>query len=471
MATSKARAALAVSLVALAAVLGLVFIASGSLDPTLAPVGSGGREAAVALLFAFAAPAFVGTIRFVAPTWVAWLAGGLSAVLAVALWALVAAGLSPLAWSLYGGLHVLRGAESFSDLGWVLRWLDCSGCAEQNPNYGSTLLLLKAPLGWILTASHQAALGVIGILAMSAALVWLALRSAPVGRLVLLAVSFSGAWLLLLDRANLDEFAILVPVLAVLLLRRWDRLWTWWVVAGLVFVLGTWKYYPFALGLLLLPALRLRRGWTVVGAYAVAAAVFMLTSWESFRRSADTYATFTVVEDFPAVGRIPIVVRMVGGMSPLPTSVAVIVLGLLVLAVAWWGWCTARACSTSPTGSFRQSDAVLALAGSGAFLASCFVGGFGFAYKVAFLLLSVPMLARLTLSGSRIVLYSGLVMAVLIVIPHVVNYRILTASLASLIVGSFALGLALAATWRVVRPVSGSRDAWLPESTPHTEAR
>ena len=103
--------------------------------------------------------------------------------------------------------------------------------------------------------------------------------------------------------------------------------------------------------------------------------------------------------------------------------------------------------------------------------ASCFVGGFGFAYKVAFLLLCVPLIARLAASGGRMALYAGLVMSILTVLPLVVNYRILTASLASLIVGAFALGLALGAVARVLPRLSASPGAWLPEPTRRTASR
>jgi hypothetical protein len=48
-------------------------------------------------------------------------------------------------------------------------------------------------------------------------------------------------------------------VASVILVRRWDQLWAWFIAAGLIWIVGTWKYYPFALGLMLLSG-----GWMIL---------------------------------------------------------------------------------------------------------------------------------------------------------------------------------------------------------------
>ena len=58
---------------------------------------------------------------------------------------------------------------------------------------------------------------------------------------------------LLLERGNLDAVVLWSAVAAVILVRRWNSLWAWSIAAALIWVMGTWKYYPFAMGLMLLP--------------------------------------------------------------------------------------------------------------------------------------------------------------------------------------------------------------------------
>ena len=86
-----------------------------------------------------------------------------------------------------------------------------------------------------------------------------------------------GPWLLLLERGNIDAVILWAAVVSAFLVSKiglkggsgWRVLWPWVVGAMLIWIVGTWKYYPFALGLMLLPALRIRRGWIVVVGFAV----------------------------------------------------------------------------------------------------------------------------------------------------------------------------------------------------------
>lgn len=375
-----------------------------------------------------------------APGWLPYLIGLISFTIPVGLWALVHSGRDSLAWSTYGGLQVLRAKWEFADLFQVLRWVDCSGCTEFDANYGPGLPWMHHLTFGVDLVPVTAMLAIALIIVMSLAIGWLASQSGPLGGGLLLVSTFGGAWILLLDRANLDALAILLPIAAALALRRWNNYWSWSLVALAIWILGTWKFYPFALGIMLIPVLRLRRGWIILTGFIVASGGFMLANWQEFRRTSGVYDTFVIVTDFPALGRTAITARLVSAGSLIPNErIASVIVVIMCLAALAWGLAIGR--TISPTRNWIA--AMLAASGSTLFLLTILVAGFGFQYKAAFLLLCAPMLGVLAILKNRAALYTGLVCAALIAIACVIGYSILLTSISGLVAGSILLGISL----------------------------
>jgi len=406
---------------------------------------SGGRPAAFALVIIAVLPLFITEIRIRRLRWIPPIVGVVSFTLAFLLWFLVTAGKSAAAWSLYGGLQVLRAREPFNDLAWVVRSISCGGCTTQNTNYGPGI-------AWVNTWSFQTLhswmtpfLGVAFLIALSASLIWLMNNSDSLAWPVLTIAGISSSWLLLLDRGNLDALVYLLPIGAVIVLRRRQNLWIWTALAALIWILGTWKYYPFALGILLVPLIFIRRGWVVFSAYIAATLGFLLCYRGSILSSTKGNNNATVIFDFPATGRLPIVARLVHTSSLnhfalLPNLLLVI----LAVAAGAWGWCFTRELPTKQDFHF-----LLAGAGSSVFLVSTFVTGFGFAYKNAFLLLLLPLLGLAMRKRSHAVLYASVAIMLLIAVSLVDAYSILLVSLAGLIASSFGCGAGLAGILRM----------------------
>jgi hypothetical protein len=97
---------------------------------------------------------------------------------------------------------------------------------------------------------------------------------------------------------------------------------------------------------------------------------------------------------------------------------------------------------------------MLAAAGAALFLASVVVGGFGWGYKAAFLLLGVPLVAETTASRRRLVAGSALVALIFTGIASVVVWNTVMATLAGTVAASFMLG---AGSFFVVRCVIRTR--------------
>ena len=428
-------------------ILAIVLLAAGGFIATSSTEGSGGRPAIFVLALVAVFPLFISTLTLRSPRWLPWLIGAISITLPVLLWFLVSSGRNETAWSVYGGLQVLRAGETFNDLAVVIRDFDCGGCAALDANYGPGLTWLKPLTFGIPISGLTTALGLVLILIMSLALAWLARNSKPLGAIALLVASVGSAWLLLLDRANLDALVFLLPIVAVLLIR-WRNTWfVWAAIAALIWILGTWKYYPFGLGILLLPALKLKRGWIILLVFLIAAAAFMAVFWSDFIQNSNTYAGFTVIQDFPAVSRLAITTRMVGGSGLATALMANVIVYALVIAAITWGVLVGRRLS-----GVARNEAMLAGAGAVIFLGTIVVGGFGFAYKVAFLLLMLPLMAIAAQVGSKFLLYSSLVGTILILIPSTIAYSTLLTSLAGIIAASIGLGASVVVLLRYVWP-------------------
>lgn len=421
----------------LAAILAVVVVTSSSISAGTVDTDTGGRTALVVLGLVLALPLLVREVRLSGPRWLPWVLGAVSAGITVLLGALIDLGRDAEAWALYGGLQLLRAPEHYNDLAWVLRWIECDGCEAQDPGYADGVLWLGA--FDILGESWTPFLGILMTIGLSLCLVWLARNSAPLGLPVYVIAAIGGGWLLLLDRGNLDALAFALPVAAVAVLRRNQSLWIWSVVATLIWVMGTWKYYPFALGLLLVPVVRIRRGWLVLAGFASATIVFLALNWAEFASSSADNSRALVLNDFPALGRLPILSRMVPDFSLQDQPIgANLMVGALALAGVIWGVSFARRLPGRPVRS-----AMLASAGSSVFLASVLVAGFGFAYKAAFLLLIVPLMALPRRSHTRFLTYTSLVTLLLVSIPLIVGYSILLTSLAGILAASVGLGASL----------------------------
>ncbi len=417
--------------------LALIQIAASGAD---AGSDSGGRTAAFALALIAVIPLFVRSLELSAPRWLPYLIGLVSFTIPVGLWLLVHSGRDSLAWSTYGGLQVLRSKWEFADLFQVLRWIDCSGCTEFHANYGPGLPWMHHLAFGVNLVPLTPVLAIVLVLVMSLAIGWLASQSGPLGGGLLLVAVFGGAWILLLDRANLDALAILLPVVAVIVLRRWNNYWTWTAVAAAIWILGTWKFYPFALGILLLPVLRVRRGWIILLSFAIASLGFMLVNWQEFRRTSGIYDTFVIVTDFPALGRTAITARLLSEGSLIPNErIASLIVVVMCVAALMWGLVLGR--KITPTRNW--APAILAASGATLFLLTILIAGFGFQYKAAFLLLCAPLLGVLATQRNRAALYTALVCAALTAVACVIGYSILLTSIAGLVAGSLLLGAAL----------------------------
>ncbi len=279
--------------------------------------------ATAVLLAAFVVGAFVRRADVSLGRWFPWLVGVVSAAVSLFPWWALFSGRADLGAIVYRGLRVPQGIVQFWDLALPLKSIDCAivgvdvyaannGCLEDPTIYGPGVLWLRYVPFDLFSSGNVQVLGVLMILISSLALLWLARNSEGLGQIVLLLAAVGGPWLLLLERGNLDAVVIWVAVATVMLVRRWNTMWAWSIAAVLMWLMGTWKYYPFALGVMLLPALRLRRGWLVIVGYAVATVAFMIVTWQTFLFSSQSNSNMTDFGDFVVLGRVPVVARMLG---------------------------------------------------------------------------------------------------------------------------------------------------------------
>ena len=89
---------------------------------------------------------------------------------------------------------------------------------------------------------------------------------------------------------------------------------------------------------MLIPALRLKRGWTVIAGYGIAAVGFLVLTWDNFRFSSQSNTNMIDYGDFVVLGRVPVVARMLGtvvGAGGIQLGDAIVF--LLALAALVWG--------------------------------------------------------------------------------------------------------------------------------------
>lgn len=463
-ATHSVRAAALVTWVVVALLLAGVLVRGGA--------DTGGRIATVALAAAATVPLAIRSVRLRVPRWTIGASAGASGIVVLALWLAVVTRQDGLAWSMYGGLQVLRGRAPFTDSDVLALWANCGWCEQWDPRYGPFFTWWQPIVGTDLP-SWTAQVAGFGILAVSlAAFVTIGRSTGALGRLTLLLAALSPAWLLLLDRANVDALVLGGLVLGAVLVRRRDALRTWWIVAGLLWVGGVLKYFPFAMGLALLPALRVRRGWMVLAGFTLASSAVILASWTALQESSRFNSEkILVLEDFPSYGRLVVLDRLSAfGAGGTVALVANLMIAAVVIVAAIWGWGHA-----SRSSSVRTSGTVLALGGSTAFLSAVLVSGFGFHYKGAFLLACVPLITARVASPKRsaAIASSSVTMVALLALATWVAYSSLLATLSGLLVAGFALGGGLQwaaraiqarasnATTEVNVPQVGTADTWI----------
>ena len=377
-----------------------------------------------------------------------WVVGALSFVASFLPWWGLAGGNPDLGTLIYRGLKVPQGIVQFWDLALVMMSVDCArwgfdiyadnnGCLQDPSIYAPGMVWLQYVPFSVFSEANAGVLGVGMIIVSSLVLAWLARQSRGLGQIALLIAALGGPWLLLLERGNIDAVVLWSAVVVVLAVRRKDTLWVWALGAALLWLMGTWKYYPFVMGAMLLPVLRLKHGWTVLVGYVIAAVGFVAITWENFRFSSGSNTAMIDYGDFVVLGRVPVVARMLG------TSVGeggwqpgdILLLGLVVAAFAWgWGVGASRK-------HLQMSMSMLAIAGSTLYLSSVLLAGFGYGYKATFLLLTVPLLSSLPGSGRRLIATSGVAVLILIGVESVVVWNTVMVTIAGLVVAGFATGM------------------------------
>ena len=387
-----------------------------------------------------------------------WLVGAVSFVVSFLPWWGLAGNNTDLGTLIYRGLRVPQGIMQFWDLSLVMKSVDCArfgfdiyqdnnGCMQDASIYAPGMVWLQYVPGRIFSEANVQILGVGMIIISSLVLAWLARQAMGLGQVVLLVAAVGGPWLLLLERGNIDVVLLWAAALVVLLARRWDTLWMWAIAAAIVWLMGTWKYYPFALGVMLLPVLRLQRGWIVLASFAAATFGYLVLTWENFLFSLGSNTNMIDYGDYVVLGRVPVVARMLG------TDVAAggwqfgdLLVMVFALCAVVAGFAVGRVMGTR-----RPWLAMLAAGGAAMYLSSVLIAGFGYGYKATFLLLAIPLVSRLPNSQVRVVAGAGLVTVALIGVQSVVVWNTVMVTIAGLAAASFAVGLALAVIFASIR--------------------
>jgi hypothetical protein len=200
--------------------------------------------------------------------------------------------------------------------------------------------------------------------------------------------------------------------------------------------MGTWKYYPFVLAVLLLPTLRLRRGWVVIAGFVSATILFFVFTWNNVLLSLAASSGMADLGDYVVLGRIPAVARLpeAWGFGDVP-------FGAICAAAIAWGVFLGRVKMPVTRSPRIPVWVLLALAGSLLYLSSVALTGFAYGYKAAFLVLLIPGL-RMRPHLPRIAVWSTLVAIALLVISFVVVWNTVLATLAGVMAASLVLGQA-----------------------------
>ena len=352
--------------------------------------------------------------------------------------------------------------DLFGDLRIPLEWMDCARrginpyaielneCHGSAMNYGPGLLWFNT-FGVLISVIGL--LGILGIFASLASIVWLSRHADGRGKLVLLFAVIAPAWIDLIVLANLDQIIIWLAICLVILVRRLgpSRLLPWVLAAIPIWLMGTWKYYPFAMLIAFIPVLSIRRGWVLIVAFVSATSLYLVVYWPTILTTIGSQAGWS-----GGVGRDTLA-AFIGGQETADRAVGWpdLVIVILMIAAFAWGWTSRPGGNIHPTSS-QVSSAMLAAAGSAVLITSVTVSGFGWPYKAALLILAVPLLAGA--SSAPIAHWrSTSTMLILVILAMAVVWNALVGSLAVHLVASFVLGLALRiliSNWRTSRSLS-----------------
>lgn len=393
-----------ITIALLALIVLLAFFQPVSTDPDLRSQTP--RVAIGSIIFLIAivlVPWIVTPVRMAKLPVLPWLTALISGGIVLAGVLLNLVGREGAASAIFQGSHVVTGVSNFGDLRVPLAWRECwadgidvftdltcvQGLVSPPPqtvmDYGPGVLWF-API----TATQDMApvLGIVMLAITSATIWWLSRQSLGRGQIALLISSLGASWLLLLERGNLDAVILWTAVLFAIAIQRTSSLWPWALGAVGIWVLGTWKYYPFILGLALPPAIRLRRGWLVVGAFLLATATYSLLVLDRFFQAQAGNANRSASIG-TGLGR-DLVARLIAGTET-PPAWAVVLASLLAVSAGVWGFATSRSTARTPS----LSSTVLATMGSLMVAVPLVISGFAHQYKIALLVLAVPLLSRM----------------------------------------------------------------------------
>lgn len=402
---------------------------------------SGARSSLIAIsVVMLVGLAFRGAVLW-SPRWLSWIAIAATLTFAIIAGFLFALDQLETAFAVYGGLQVLRAEMLFSDTYWILAWFDCDFCDRWAVNYGSTVALLDPLTFGLIGASWLMPIG-IGMTMLSAAAIWLLARqSSSLGRWIVVLAALSPAWLLSIDRANSDSIIFFVCVIGLWFVARSPSLISWGLFAGGLWILGTIKFFPFAMGMTLLFALWVRRGWTVVAGFLVASGAYMAIAWDSYANSSEwTTRSDLLVGDFPYYARIFLSDQLAGLASDAVVEVGVwIGLTALVILGALLGWGSYRHDSSGRRDGLYV--ATIAMAGGAAFVGKVLWAGFGFMYTGIFLIMIAPALALSLNTKDRC--RNGVILAVALLSLLAVfsAYNTALATTTALVVAGFGIGI------------------------------
>jgi hypothetical protein len=214
---------------------------------------------------------------------------------------------------------------------------------------------------------------------------------------------FSPPIFLGLERGNLDLLIFIALVVAIILTARFrDGLGY-----AVLFVVGTWKFYPFVAVLgLLRPS---RRSWLYLMVVAAGAVIFFLASLDQIRVAA-SIGPARFAWGFPVIFQLgPDILRTHGFDAAdwfRPEMLRFMAVCCLLLFVAAWRW-------RAPLEAFLESEDQIArmcfITGC-AIYAGCFVISVNYEYRNVFILLLVPHLLQATRKRGyeRVLAFSGL---------------------------------------------------------------
>lgn len=450
------------TLVLIAVALAITFMGFHSQDAITRGVypAIAGRTA-LYVAAAFGIPALVQPVHLRLYRFTPWITAALSAVVVLVEFTFWWTHHEGLGYQWIQSLHLVASPISFGDLKLPLSWMECArlgidpytgpfqGCTEASMNYGPGLLWW-ALLGPLLNIADF--LGVLAVLISAFALAWISRRSDGRGELVLLFAAIAPAWTMLIDHGNLDQVIIWLSIALVALTHRLGekRLLPWVLAALPIWILGTWKYYPFAMIVAFIPVLRIKRGWLLITAFVAAAITYLAAYWPVVRENIGTHIDMT-----GGVGRSTLA-AFIGGQEHADKALGwpdLLILAILVCA-GLWGWTATRPVPMKRLEQLR-SMAVLAMAGAAASLAAVTITGVGFPYKAALLVTAIPLLSRLG-GTQRVELWRATTaFLILIALGMSIEWNSLLGSLAVNAGTAFVLGLAarpLVSGWLRAKP-------------------